>query len=103
MCPMPPRHLRVDHTCHNPPCVNPEHLRLVTNKQNAENLEGAHRGNKSGVRGVSWDKRTRSWQASVGHNYKSYFVGRFADLQEAAEAVRLKRNELHSHNDKDRV
>src|SRR4051812_6604959 len=43
-----------DHICHNPACVRPEHLRIVTRKQNNENRAGAQKNCKSGVRGVIW-------------------------------------------------
>ena len=34
--------MSIDHRCHNPACVNPDHLREVTNKQNSEHLRGYH-------------------------------------------------------------
>lgn len=47
-----PDGLVIDHICHNPPCVNPEHLRAVTHKQNMENRAGASRNSVTGVLGV---------------------------------------------------
>lgn len=32
---LPPPHLCIDHMCRTPACVNPDHLRVVTYKQNA--------------------------------------------------------------------
>lgn len=37
-----PDGMTVDHTCFNPPCVNFEHLRLLTNRENARNQRSAH-------------------------------------------------------------
>lgn len=98
-----PRGLSLDHTCRNRACVNPEHLRTVTHKENMENQAGAHRGNKSGVRGVSWCAVSGKWIARVGHHGKDYRVGRFDSIAEAEGAVIAKRLELHTHNDLDRA
>ena len=40
-----PDGLTVDHTCHNPSCVNPEHLRLATMAENT--AEGNGRRSKT--------------------------------------------------------
>lgn len=93
---------QVDHICHERSCVRPTHLRVATNKQNSENLAGAYSNSKSGVRGVYWDNAAKSWHACVGHNGKRYRK-RFPTLQEASEWARLKRLELFTHNDADRV
>jgi len=74
----------------------------VTNKQNHEHYRGPQRGNPSGLRGVSWDKRRRKWRAEVGHNGQCYHVGRFESLDDAEAAVIAKRIELFTHNDLDR-
>ena len=84
-------------------CVNPEHLRPVTHKQNMENRAGARAGSRSGVRGVLWEKRRNRWVARVKHDRKMYHVGEFVSLEDAEAAVIAKRNELFTHNDLDRV
>ncbi|WP_284984258.1 HNH endonuclease signature motif containing protein [Arthrobacter sp. efr-133-TYG-118] len=100
--PIPPR-LVVDHICHNPGCVNPDHLRLATHKQNQENRAGARHNNKSGVRGVVWYKASGKWRAQVGHKGKLHHVGMFANLNEAAAAVAAKRRDLFTHSEMDRI
>ncbi len=95
----------LDHACHNTSCVrpHPEHVRAVTRKQNMEHRRGAQKNNlSSGIRGVSWSKEMKRWEAHVTSNGKKYVAGYFADINEAAEAARLKRNELFTHNDVDR-
>lgn len=93
----------IDHICHVILCVNPDHLRATTRKQNLEHRTGANSNSKSGVRGVYWDSYKQRWTARVGHNGKSITVGRFTDLAEAEAAVIAKRNELHTHNNLDRL
>lgn len=97
-----PEGMLVDHVCHNRGCVNPDHLRLATNKQNIENVRGARSDSSTGIRGV---KRTRSGKfvASVRHHGVSYYLGTFSNMKDAEAAVVAKRNELFTHNDADRI
>lgn len=99
--PIPPGQ-QVDHRCHNAACVNPAHLRLATNKQNAENRRGAQSNSKSGVRGV---RRTRygKWETRVTHHGKRYSAGNHDRMEDAERAVKELRNRLFTHNDRDRA
>ena len=97
-----PNGMQIDHICHNPPCVNPEHLRIVTPKQNVENFGGLSKNNTSGVRGVTWSKLHKKWRAYVAHNNRRHYIGLFDSLNDANLAVVAKRKELHTHNDLDR-
>lgn len=98
-----PEGLAIDHICHTITCVNPEHLRPVNAKQNAENHQGARANNKSGVLGV-YEKRRGSgrWTGEVMHHGKKYRIGVHASVAEAEAAVVELRNKLFTHNDLDR-
>jgi hypothetical protein len=99
-----PEGLEVDHVCHNRGCVNSDHLRLVTRKQNSENPSDLlMASNTSGYRGVTWCRQSRKWTARVTHNKRSVFVGSFDSAGEAGAAAAAKRLELFTHNDVDRV
>jgi hypothetical protein len=97
-----PQGMLIDHICHNHACVRPEHLRLATPKQNLENLSGLFSSNKSGYRGVCWNKKYGWWQATVVHNYQRHFLGYFHTAEEAGLAAQAKRLELYTHNDLDK-
>lgn len=88
--PLPPT---LDHTCHNRRCVDVNHLRPVTTKENTRSLIGATSRSQSGVRGVSWEAVRGKWQASVQSEGKNH-SRRFTDLHEAEEWVKVKREEL---------
>jgi hypothetical protein len=97
-----PDRMQVDHTCHNRRCVKPEHLRLVTQKQNGENrADAANQNSKSGVRGVQWRKDRNAWRAKVYHNGRQY-QKTCRTMAEAEAAVVALRNGLFTHNDVDR-
>jgi hypothetical protein len=98
-----PEGMQVDHTCYRKACVNPDHLRLTTHKQNQENRPRARRGSSSGIRGVYWDKQRGKWGTCITHNNKRISAGRYATVEEAEAAVTAKRNELFTHNNLDRV
>lgn len=98
-----PSTIQLDHTCGNRGCVNPEHLRKVTPKQNTEHfIKELRSTNTSGYRGVMYDKKRNRWRArveSAGRSRASYHLTR----EEAAEAARRMRLEIHTHNDRDRT
>ena len=96
-----PEGMFVDHICSNRVCVRPEHLRIVTRKENSEHLTGAYKNSQSGVRGVTRQKNR--WRAQVRHNGKLISVGSFVNLEDAEAAVIAKRLELFTHNDVDRA
>lgn len=96
-----PDEMQIDHRCFNKACVNPDHLRAVTQKQNLENHNGANANSVSGVRGVHQVSNGK-WKAQVANNGTKYYLGRFELLEDAEAACIAKRNELHTHNDVDR-
>lgn len=93
-----PDGLLVDHRCQNRICVNPEHLRLATQKQNGENLVQRHKY----VRGVYWHTQSQRWRVCVTHHRKRYHGGSFSTIEAAEQAAIALRNELFTHNDLDR-
>ena len=60
-------------------------LRKCTNSQNMAHV-GKLRNNKSGYRGVSWDKERHLWRATIACNRKYILLGRFGTAEAAARA-----------------
>ena len=60
-------------------------LRPCTPSQNAANAK-RQSNNKSGVRGVHWDRRSGKWKAVITKNKREHWIGLFGDLAEAKEA-----------------
>lgn len=88
----------VDHRCRNRQCVRPDHLRLVTRRQNNENHSGPRSDNTSGVRNVSWYAPTNRWRVHVDRKCIGYFL----TIEEAESAALKARNAAFTHNDIDR-
>ena len=86
-----PKGSHIDHICGNRACVNPYHLRLVTNQQNCFNKK--YQG-KSGYKGVYWNKQCCKWCAQISIGKKHFHLGAYADPQKAHEAYCKKAKEL---------
>jgi len=52
--------------------------------QNAQN-RGLRSDNKSGLRGVSWDKKTGRWRAQISIDRKVTYLGSFTSPEKAYE------------------
>lgn len=89
-----PAGIMVDHLCHNPVCVNVDHLRLVTNAENGQNRRGAATGSKSGIRGVHWDRSARRWKALVWLEGVQHLGGYFTSKEEAGAVAADMRRKL---------
>lgn len=98
-----PEGRQIDHICHRRACVNPRHLRSVTNKQNGENRKGPNANSTSGVRGVTWNKRHQKWCAKFRHNRQYIYVGMYDRLEDAECAIVAKRNKVFTCNSGDRT
>jgi hypothetical protein len=95
-----PSGMEIDHSCRVRSCVNPAHLQIATRKQNVENID-VQRTSTTGVRGVGRSMGGK-FRARVGHNGTTYYLVVFASIEEAGEAAKAKRLELHSNNLLDR-
>lgn len=69
-------------------------LRPADRPQNTSNTKKPCT-NTSGHKGVYPNKKNGTWIAQIAHNGKQHYLGSFLTIEEAAEAVRVKREELH--------
>lgn len=77
----------VDHIDGNPLNNKKSNLRACSHKNNIRNRKNLNKNNKSGVRGVGWDKFRNKWVAQLMFNKKHIFLGRFDDKNDAIIAV----------------
>lgn len=71
-----------------------ENLRSCTRSQNSCNKK-IRRDNNTGVKGISWHKRSQKFIARVCYNGKRTHIGYFDDIEEARKSVQKCRDELH--------
>lgn len=79
----PPEH--IDHVDMNPKNNTFANLRLATHAENQRN-RGKSNTNKSGFKGVSWDKLCRKWRAQITVRGKHTYLGIFDDPADAHNA-----------------
>ena len=70
-------------------------LREATSSENGRNRL-MRSDNTSGVKGVCWDKESGKWLAQIWYDNKNMKVGRHRTIEQAEEAIRLKRIELYT-------
>lgn len=75
----------VDHANRDKTDNRPANLREATRGQNMHNT-GPLRCNKSGMKGVYWDKTTGKWRARIKVNNRPICLGRYDDLETAGYA-----------------
>lgn len=69
-------------------------LRPSEQYQNTCNVR-RYSNNTSSVKGVSWHKQNSKWTAYIYYKRKRHYLGTFKLLEDAENAVRAKREELH--------
>ena len=71
-----------------------ENLRSATNSENSRNSK-IRKNNTSGIKGVTWDISSKKWKAQIRDEKKYKCIGRYKTIEEAAEAIKKTREELH--------
>ena len=89
-----PQGYEIDHINNNPLDNRIENLRLATSSQNKFNTRIGKR-NSSGIKGVMWNKATKSYRARIQVNKKSIHIGMFASIDDAERSVKLAREKFH--------
>lgn len=79
-----PSEMFTDHINGNKLDNRRENLRLCTKAENSRNVESI-RGN-SKYKGVCQHRRTKRWEAHIGFEYKSIYIGSYGTQEEAALA-----------------
>lgn len=81
----PLNNLFIDHKDGNGLNNQKENLRICTQAQNIGNSI-ISKNNKSGIKGVCWDKARNKWRASITINNKHVHLGRFLNINNAKDA-----------------
>lgn len=71
-------------------------LRLATPSQNQHNKR-RQKNNKSGLKGVSFDKKNKKWLSCICLNGRRYNLGRYQTPEQAHEAYRKAADDMHGH------
>ena len=84
----------IDHIDNNTSNNNVKNLRLATSKDNLAN-QGKQINNKSGYKGVSFNKQLKKYQARIMINGKNKHLGLFKTAEKASKAYETKAKEIH--------
>lgn len=84
----------IDHRNGNQADDRWENLRSATKAQNMQNAK-MRADNKSGARGVSWNKRKQKWHVRVNADGMMYHCGYFDDFDKAVAVRDAKAIQLH--------
>ena len=91
----PDRHMDVDHRDGNKRNNAWVNLRVVTRTVNTQNLQRAHKSNRSGLLGAHWNSQESKWQSHIKINGVNVYLGRFDTAQKAHEAYMTQKRKHH--------
>lgn len=78
----------LDHTCFNRKCVNPGHLREVSNQFNTFRRKGPNPNSSTGVRNVyKMSDANKGYFVRVKFDGKAHYGGTFATVEQAASCA----------------
>lgn len=86
----------IDHIDGNPSNNLISNLRSATHAENMRNSKKPI-NNKSGFKGVYFNKETKKWIAQCVVNNKKHHIGSYEDIHEAANAIMSFRNKNHKN------
>jgi hypothetical protein len=75
----------IDHKDNNRTNNSWDNLREATKSQNQSNA-AVRKDNKSGFKGVTWDRRSNKWRAAIRFNKKRFSLGGYDTAEEAYAA-----------------
>lgn len=84
----------IDHKNGNPADNRITNLRLATDSENLCNAK-IRINNTSGIKGVSWNKKSHKWYAYINKDSKMIGIGRFHCFGRAIAARKVAEKELH--------
>lgn len=84
----------IDHIDQDPTNNKILNLRVVNTQQNSTNRP-IQSNNTSGIRGVSWNKKTNKWISQIETNSINKYLGSFDSIEDAAISYANAKNKLH--------
>ena len=99
MGPVPPEHEVIFRNGDRLDCRR-ENLRLVTKQEARQHHQRARSNSKSGIKGISYNRRPRTWSVDIYRDGQVWRVGTFFTLKDAQEAydraLRRENPDLHT-------
>lgn len=77
-------HELVDHINGNKLDNRKCNLRICSKVENCRNRQILNKNNKSGFKGVKFDRRKNLWRADIGVDWGKAYLGRYKDIEAAA-------------------
>ena len=104
MGPVPPEHEVIFRNGDRLDCRR-ENLRMVSKQEARQHHQRARSNSKSGIKGISYNRRPRTWSVDIYRDGQVRRVGTFFTLKDAQEAYdqALKRENPDLHTAPDRV